>query len=112
MSEASGNLALPQILEGVRAQLAVSLQDLQRLEDACLKACPDEKATFLQDFDRITQVLGQLVQCCEQLSHEGSVRDVEVQRSIVDRLTFAELRQRLLADVVQVSPDAGDVEFF
>ncbi|MBF0849373.1 hypothetical protein HKD27_00335 [Gluconobacter sp. R75690] len=112
MSEASGKLALPQILEGVGAQLSSSLQDLHRLEDTCLKACAGESATHLQDFDRITQVLGQLAQCCEQLSHESGVREVKVQRSIVDRLTLSEVRQRLLAGTVQVSPEAGEMELF
>ncbi|MFT8326770.1 hypothetical protein [Gluconobacter oxydans] len=112
MSEVSGTLALPQILEGVGAQLSSSLQDLRRLEDACLKACSGESATHLQDFDRITQVLGQLAQCCEQLSHESGVREVQVQRSIVDCLTLSEVRQHLLAGAIQVSPEAGEMELF
>ncbi len=112
MSEASGKLALPQVLEGVGAQLSSSLQDLRRLENACLQACVGENVTYLQDFDRITQVLGQLAQCCEQLSHESGVREVQVQRSIVDRLTLSEVRQRLLAGAIQVSPEAGEIEFF
>ncbi|MQR99673.1 hypothetical protein [Gluconobacter aidae] len=103
---------MSQILQGVGVQLAVSLQDLRQLEDACLKACRGESAACLQDFDRITQVLDQLAQCCEQLSHESGVREVQVQRSIVDRLTLSEVRQRLLAGAIQVSPEAGEIEFF
>ena len=112
MSEASGKLALSAVLEGVGAQLSSSLQDLRQLEEVCLKACVGESATQLQDFDRITQVLGQLAQCCEQLSHESGVREVQVQCSIVDRLTLSEVRQRLQRGAIQVSPKAGEMEFF
>lgn len=93
-------------------QLAVSLQDLRRLETACLEALPAESVSELQDFDRITQVLGQLVQCCEGLSLENSLKDVQIGRSIVERLVLEEVRERLLAQASRPCIEPGDVELF
>lgn len=112
MSDASGMLSLRQALDGMGAQLAFSLQDLRRLEAFCLDICPAGNVQQLQDFDKIAQVLAQLAQCCDDLGCEGSIRDVRVQRSIVERLTLEEVRQRLLSECVQVSTASGDVEFF
>lgn len=112
MSDAAGMLFLWQALDGMGAQLAFSLQDLRRLEAFCLDVCPAEQAQKLQDFDKIAQIMTQLARCCAALSCEGSVRDVQVQRSIVERLTLEGVRQRLLSESAQVSTVPGDVEFF
>lgn len=112
MFDSSELLSLPQVLNGVSAQLVATLQDVRRLEVFCLRASAGKNALQLQDFDKIVQVLAQLAQCCDQLSHESSVQNVEVQRSVVDRLMLAELRKRLRAESIQVSSTSGDVEFF
>lgn len=93
-------------------QLAVSLESLQRLEAVCVDFMPLESAANLQDFDRIMQVLDQLMQCCRGLSLDAGVSSAQVQRSLVERLTLGEVRQRLLAEPSPVSIAAGDIEFF
>ncbi|MBF0858567.1 hypothetical protein HKD24_04950 [Gluconobacter sp. LMG 31484] len=93
-------------------QLAVSLQDLRRLEVACLEALPAEGVSDLQDFDRITQVLEQLAQCCERLSLENSLKDVQIGRSIVERLVLGDVRERLLAQASRSCIEPGDIELF
>lgn len=103
---------MPQVLEGLGVQLAVSLQELRRLEAVCLKALLGENSLELQDFDRIAQVLDQLATCCDGLSREPGVEAVQVQRSVVDRLTMGEIRQRLLAEAPQPSVGSGEVELF
>ncbi|MFT8808048.1 hypothetical protein [Gluconobacter sp.] len=112
MHEMSDALSLPQVLSGVSAQLVLSLQDLRKLEAVCLKVLPTGSVPEFQDFDRIMQVLGQLAQCCEGLSLESGLRDVQIGRSVVERLTLAEVRQRLLAADPQTCVGSGDVEFF
>ena len=103
---------LPQVLEGLGAQLAVSLQELRRLEAVCLKALLGKSPLELQDFDRIAQVLDQVAVCCEGFSREPGVEAVQIQRGVVDRLTMGEIRQRLLAEVPQPVVDSGEVELF
>jgi len=110
--EASKGLPLPQVLEGLGVQLAVSLQELRRLEAVCLKALLGENPLELQDFDRIAQVLDQVAICCEGLSREPGVEAVQVQRGVVDRLTMGEIRQRLLAEAPQPAVSSGEVELF
>ena len=112
MLEASKGLPLPQVLEGLGVQLAVSLQELRRLETVCLKALLGENPLELQDFDRIAQVLDQVASCCEGLSREPEVETVQVQRSVVDSLTMGEIRQRLLAEAPRPSVGSGEVELF
>jgi len=110
--EASKGLPLPQVLEGLGVQLAISLQELRRLETVCLKALLGENPLELQDFDRIAQVLDQVASCCEGLSREPEVETVQVQRSVVDSLTMGEIRQRLLAKAPRPSVGSGEVELF
>lgn len=112
MSDTSGTLALRQVLGGMGAQLMFSLQAVRRLEAFCLDVCLAENVQKLQDFDKIAQVMAQLARCCDEVSCEGTVRDVQVQRSIVERLTLEEVRQRLLFESAQVSAAPGEVEFF
>ncbi|GEB02681.1 hypothetical protein GRO01_02570 [Gluconobacter roseus NBRC 3990] len=93
-------------------QLAVSLQDLRRLEAVCLEMLPAENRSELQGFDRIMQVLGQLAQGCEKLSLESGVKDLHVGRRIVDELTLEEMRQRLVGQTSRSCVEPGDVELF
>lgn len=110
--DVTAGLPLPQVLEGLGAQLTVSLQELRKLEAVCLQALLGENPLELQDFDRIAQVLDQLATCCEGLSREPGVEAVQIQRCVVDRLTMGEIRQRLLAEESHTSVGSGDVELF